>query len=301
MSVLLLVAAAAAAAQTDRTPLHRALQDPPGSIRAEESLAGAVGAVAQLWPRASAEIATQLGVSDPAPVEVVLLSERTFSGWARAGFLPEWGVGFASWPGGPIVLNVEAIARGRKSLDEVLRHELSHVYLGQRLGGAGVPRWFVEGVAQWQSGEWRLLDSFAMVRAAGTQDLRPLSQLSRAFPAGGHAAGLAYQISMRAVSELEKQLQEKGGWRAVVDRAAETGRFDTAFREVTGVSMQQFATEFDKSVRVRYGWIAAVGSAGSLFTAMTFLFLLGAARAYWRKHRRLAQMEEEEKLLFFEP
>lgn len=287
------VSAETATRGRDPTPVRVTLDDPPGSIRAEEGLERVAQEVARRWPDDSRGIAARFGLTDPAPVEIVLLHGQTFRGWAR-GFLPEWGVGFASWPDGPIVLDVDATFRGQKDLGEILRHEISHVYLGQRVAGTGLPRWFVEGVAQSQSGEWRFLDTMSLIQAASVGKLPELSRIGGSFPSGGRAAHLAYLVSLQAAVDLDARLREQGGVVALVDATAATGRFDRAMEDLLGMTPKEYSREFDSRARVRYGWIAAVANIGTLFTAMTLLFLLGAARAYWRKSRRMAEMEAEE-------
>jgi len=253
-----------------------------------------VDAVAALWPIVSPSIAAGVGLEHPAPVEIVLLRGRTFRPWAR-GLIPEWGVGFANWPTGPIVLDMDAVLRGDQGLSRILRHELSHVYLGQRVGArAGLPRWFVEGVAQAQSGEWRWHERFALLRGASAGSLPALERIGKAFPEGGAAAARAYALSLAAVLELQDRLRAQGGWKALIDGTVRCGRFDQAFLELTGQTVHRFALDFDARIQGRYGWIAALSQVASIFTLMTLLFLVGAARSYWRKRRRLAQMEEEE-------
>lgn len=278
--------------------MHRHVDDPPAFIRAESGLDRVADRVAELWPEAARSVAAGVELREPAPVEVVLLSGDTFRGWAR-GLLPEWGVGYASWPAGPIAIDVDGVLRGKKTLDEVLRHEISHVYLGQRLEGVRPPRWFVEGVAQAQSGEWRFGDTLGLVQAASTGSLPPLARLGSSFPQGGRAADLAYRVSLQAVLDLDGRLADQGGWRALVSRSSETGRFDVAFEEMVGMRLVEYDAELVGKLRGRYGWIAAVASATTLFSAMTVVFLIGAARSWLRKRRRLREMEEEEARLDF--
>jgi hypothetical protein len=286
----LLVGPVLATAQ-DRTPLRLRLEDPPARVRAEAGMDRWLPVLQELWPRIAPPVASDLGVDRPRPVEIVLLQGETFRGWAR-GLLPEWGVGFARWPAGPIVLDADAVAAGPKTLPEILRHELSHVYLGQRLGGMGVPRWFVEGVAQSQSGEGRLLDTWTLVRGAVGGRLPSLQKLGTAFPQGGEAARQAYAVSLQAVQRLDEEVA--GGWRAMVDEAARQGRFDTAWLSLTGRSLQAFAEDFDADLQGSYGWIGALGRITTVFGVMTLLFLAAVVRALYRKHRRLAEMEAEE-------
>lgn len=278
----------------DPYPEKRTVEFPPALILAEAHLGGAADEIARRWAHAAPEIAAQLGLQSPRPVAVYLLSGRTFSRWSR-GLLPDWGIGFANWPDGPIALDIDGITSGAKSLDVVLRHEISHVYLGQSLGGVRPPTWFVEGVAQVQSGEWTLGDTFALVQVASVGALPPLSELAGRFPAGGRPAEMAYRLSLQAVQELDRRLQDRGGWAVLVEATTRTGRFDVAFEEVMGLRLPEFERELSDRLRGRYGWLAAIAGASTLFTLMSLLFVAGAMRAYWRKHRRLAEMEREER------
>lgn len=278
----------------DPYPEKRTVHSPPAVIFAEAHLGGAADEIVRRWERAAPEIAAGLGLQSPRPVAVYLLSGRTFSRWSR-GLLPDWGIGFANWPDGPIALDIDGITAGTKSLDVVLRHEISHVYLGQSLGGVRPPTWFVEGVAQLQSGEWTLGDTFALVQVASVGALPMLSELAGRFPGGGRPAEMAYRLSLQAVQDLDKRLRDRGGWVLLVEASARTGRFDLAFEEVVGMRLPEFERELSDRLRGRYGWFAAIAGASTLFTLMSLLFVAGAMRAYWRKHRRLAEMEREER------
>lgn len=293
---LLLLSLSSSVVLADLTPLQRELGPPYCIVRAEAGLEGAVDAVTALWPELPREIAAGLHLAEPAPVEIVLLSGDTFRTWSN-GILPEWGVGFARWPTGPIAIDVSAASRGPKTIPEIVRHELSHVYLGQRVGHAGVPRWFLEGVAQAQAGEWRWSDTFSLMRASTFGRLPSLQRIADHFPAGSGGAGQAYAISLAAVGDLDDELSQVGGWVALVDATALTGRFDLAFRELTGSTVQSWTEDFDRRIGGRYRWIGVFSQLSSVFGFMTLLFLLVLARSQWRKRKRLAEMENEESAL----
>ena len=63
---------------------------------------------------------------------------------------------------------------------------------------------------------------------------------------------------------------------------------------VTGLRPNEFEAAVENRLQFRYGWVAAVASATSLFTMMTLLFIVGAARSRLRMRRRLREMEQEE-------
>ena len=298
-AVLVVLFATNALAQPERWPVVVDVADPPARIFAEEGLDNGARQVAAEWEAAAPRIAQQLGLTSPRPVAVYLLHDRSFTAWSR-GLLPEWGVGYANWPDGPIALNVGEITAGTKPLALVLRHEISHVYLGQRLEGLRPPTWFVEGVAQAQADEWGFGDTLALVQVASAGALPRLSELVGHFPTGGRRAELAYRISLQAIGELDRRLSDRGGWPALVEATAARGDFDAAFRELVGTPIGVFENELMTKLRGKYGWIAAVAGASTLFTAMTFLFLAGVVRAKLKKRRRLREMEEEEARMAFE-
>lgn len=285
--------------RVEPTPLRRALSDPPLLLSAQAGLEGFLDQLARIAPPAARDICSQLGLTQPQPVEIVVLHATAFATWAR-GFAPEWGVGIAIWPGGPIVLDAAATSAGAKPLEVILRHELSHVYLGQRVAGAQLPQWFVEGLAQRQASEWAWTDTFALVRAAALRRLPRLSRLEWGFPAHGGAAQLAYALSMHAVGELEHRLGT-AGFTAFLEDLRAGADFDEALQRRAGVGTDRFDREVSAALAGRFGWLGILASLPNLFAVMTVLFLAAVARAYIRRRRRAAELEREEALLPPEP
>jgi hypothetical protein len=281
--------------RVEPTPLRRALFHPSLLLSAQAGLDGFLDRLEQIAPPAAREVAAQLGLNDPDPVEIVVLHAPAFAAWAR-GFAPEWGVGIAIWPHGPIVLDAAATAAGAKPLEVILRHELSHVYLGQRVAGARLPQWFVEGLAQRHASEWAWTDTFALVRAAALRRLPRLARLEWGFPAAGGAAQLAYALSMHAVGELERRLGP-AGFAALLDDLRAGADFDAAMQRHAGTDVEGFDQEVTAALAGRFGWLGVLASLPNLFAVMTLLFLMAVARAYVRRRRRAAELEREEALL----
>lgn len=297
--ILLLLAGSASAQGVDPTPIRRVHEDPPLYVRAEAGLERMVDEVLRQWPDASRAVATDLGLEDPQPLEIVLLTSRTWDRWAR-GLVPEWGVGFANWPYGPIAIDAGRAVRDPARFPRILRHEISHVYLGQRLGGRRPPTWFIEGVAQVQAGEWHFGDTIGLVQVASARALPHLNELHAHFPSGGRSAEMAYRVSRQAVGEIDRIGKDHGGWRTMLGPLAAGTDFAAALHGVTGLRPNEFEAVVESRLQIRYGWLAVVASATSLFSLMTFLFIIGGVRARLRTRRRLREMEEEEAQFEFE-
>jgi hypothetical protein len=283
-----------AAARADEPFFRVLLEDPPAEILAETQFAGAAREIEAQWGAWANAVGEGIGLPRPAPLRIYLFGSRRFALLAR-GSVAEWGLGYATWPGGPIVLDLERLARDQKNLAELVRHELSHVYLGQRLGRAPPPRWFIEGLAQLQAGEWRVADRLALVRAGATGRLPQLRDAGD-FAGNAQQAHVAYVASLWTVSRLSADLSARGGLPVLIDKATESGRFDLAFEELTGRRPAQYAAESAAGLRMRYGWLALLSDPPSLFGVMTVLFLLGAWMSRRRTSRRLLEMEAEEGL-----
>jgi hypothetical protein len=282
------------AARADEPFFHILVADPPAEILAEPQFEGAAGEIAGQWSAWATAVRTGIGLTEPLPLRIYLFGSRRFALLAR-GSVAEWGLGYATWPAGPIVLDLERLARDQKNLAELVRHELSHVYLGQRLGRVPPPRWFIEGLAQLQAGEWRVADRLALLRAGATGRLPQLRDAGD-FAGNAQQAHVAYVASLWTVSRLSADLSAAGGIPALIDKAAEIGRFDLAFEALTGRRPPQYAAESAAGLRMRYGWLALLGDPPSLFGIMTILFLLGTWMSRRRTSRRLVEMEAEEAL-----
>jgi len=128
-----------------------------------------------------------------------------------------------------------------------------------------------------------------------------LNELHAHFPTGGQSADLAYRVSRQAVTEIDRIGSDRGGWRSMLGPLASGTDFATALQGVIGLRPDDFEAAVESRLQIRYGWIAAVASATSLFSLMTVLFLVGVVRAKLRVRRRLREMEAEEALIEFVP
>jgi tetratricopeptide (TPR) repeat protein len=92
------------------------------------------------------EISSTLNYVPPEPIGVILYTNQTFSDITRA---PSWS---GALNDGRIRVPVEGLTSMTDDLARVLKHELTHSFVGQKSGGH-CPVWLQEGIAQYMEGK----------------------------------------------------------------------------------------------------------------------------------------------------
>jgi tetratricopeptide (TPR) repeat protein len=92
------------------------------------------------------EISTTLNYVPPEPIGVILYTNQTFMDITRA---PSWS---GALNDGRIRVPVEGLTSMTDELARVLKHELTHSFVGQKTGGR-CPVWLQEGIAQFMEGK----------------------------------------------------------------------------------------------------------------------------------------------------
>ncbi|MEO5816006.1 MAG: hypothetical protein ABIT20_12080 [Gemmatimonadaceae bacterium] len=201
---------------------------------------------------------------------------------------PEWGAAIAFPESRRIVMQGRRASSDAGDPIEVLRHELAHLALHERLGNRP-PRWFDEGYASVAAREWRREDVLAANVALALKGTPSLDQLEEGFRGGSAAAQSAYALSYRAVTELASLDQERG--LTLFFRYWEEGRtLDAAVRKAFGVTLSGFEKEYQNRTKKRYGGLALFADLSIVMLVLTLLILpfLFARRA--RDRRRLDAM-----------
>ena len=185
------------------------------------------------------------------------------------GLLPEWGLACAM-PDRDLV-----VVRSPRLLpvlegdpEEILLHEISHVFLDQQLRPAAIPRWFQEGYALYCSRMWDTENFFEFSVAILLGKVRPLSALSVSFPENEAAAHLAYLESYTVVEYIFSRW-EKGQLELLFQRWREQGDLDRGLRLSLGLTLAQLEGGWRQWAEVRYGWL-------KLVTSVTLIWILAA-------------------------
>lgn len=227
------------------------------------------------------------------PIEVWLADDaQTFAAVFPDGSpMGEWAIGVAFPSQRRMVLRAHGTALF--SLAETFDHELSHILLHAAVGARPVPRWFTEGVAIWQAGEAVLERLTAARRAALTQNLIPLDDLTRGFPAQGAALELAYAQSALFVHWLEREFGA-GAIPSLARSMRDGAEFEPAFRAAFGAPVQTLEGLWREGLEASSPALTLIADPEFLWGLTSLLFLWAAGTRMWRRRRELAAMSDGE-------
>ena len=227
----------------------------------------------------------------PRPRQRVLIAiapdVARFRAWVGPS-APEWGAAIAFPESRRIIMQGRSGAGNAGDPLEVIRHELAHLALHERLGNRP-PRWFDEGYASVAAAEWRRDDVLAANVALALKGTPTLDELEAGFQGGSVAAQSAYALSYRAVTELAS-LDPVRGLTLFFDYWAGGSTLDKSVRQAFGVTLSGFEKIFQTRTSRRYGGLALFADLSIAMLALTLLLLpfLLARRA--RDRRRLRAM-----------
>ena len=245
-----------------------------------------------LLDESSGKISRELGLESIDPIRVIIASDMKAFELLHGGAIPEWGIAFADVDSRVLGINVDLVVRNPGDFPAVLRHELSHLLLAQRVGGVPVPTWFMEGLALMQAGEWDFSDEWAFMTSAGRKDIPYLEELRGPFPRSANRAALAYGMSYFAVRKL---IGERPG--SLVTLTAfirDSGDFESGFESTFGQTAYDFAGKLYVEIDRRYKAAGTILNAAPYWTAAALVFVAVYLVKRARSRRKLERWEADE-------
>ena len=216
------------------------------------------------------EVALKVGYQGATRVHVFLPSSDEAFDRLTGARIPDWGGGYALPERRVIVVRASSEGTGR--LRQVLRHELSHVFLRQAVGEKRVPRWFDEGTAMMQSGEWRMEQTLRMARAVLLRRVIPLNEIDEMLSFRSSKAQLAYVESFLAVLFLSR-LGGQDAPRKIVQAMQSGLGFEEGLVRVTGTRSEDFARAWERYAKDRYDLVLVLIEGPWFWMGLSVLFL----------------------------
>ncbi len=204
--------------------------------------------------------------------------------------VPRWAEALA-WPRHNVIL-VDALSLLKPSGEVTLRHELSHVALGQL--SHEWPRWFQEGVAMYLTGDrFSVTQYSAMFRAVTQGRLFDFSDLSHAWPDHPSDVEVAYAQSVTFVAHLTQRYgRERLG--ELVDHVQGGASFEVAFARSFLTSLGVEQESWAKGLPALYSWTPILTSSTVVLSVGALVLVAGWVRRRRVKAEKLAMMSAQE-------
>jgi hypothetical protein len=245
--------------------------------------------IADICETSIPELAEALGLGDVSPFQIQVVGNFKANAGGTMNDLPAWGVAFAFMKSQVMLIDAKRATQAWNTLEKVVPHELSHLLLAQRVGLKPMPLWFVEGLAEWQAGQWSLLENWYLMEAVWTGRAIPLSTIERVFPREERQASEAYRIAYIAFTfRLGKEVDRLP---VFMNRLARADSFEEAFQEFWGESLGDFYIRFQRELDRRYTTRFMIFQSGPLFTLVAVAVILIFIRLKIRNRRKLKRME----------
>jgi tetratricopeptide (TPR) repeat protein len=191
------------------------------------------------------DLESQLDYTPPDPIAVILYTEQAFADTTRA---PSWAGAIND---GRIRIPVQGLTGPTPELARVLKHELTHSFVGQKSHGRA-PTWLQEGLAQYMEG--RRSGSYASVLVDGIGRGEPpkLEFLEGSWMSlSGGVAGFAYAYSLAAVEGI----LQNGGMSDIsrlLDRIATSSTTEGALQEALRLDYAELDQQTMSYLRKEY-------------------------------------------------
>ncbi|HJU06101.1 MAG TPA: hypothetical protein VJ692_13200 [Nitrospiraceae bacterium] len=268
-----------------------AAEPPPLVFEAPARFAPLAARLEKLNPHAIRAAMELVGLQEPGPpVSITLAPEDS----QAARHAPPWVSGYALVPSGHIVIFPDRqISYPYGSLEGVLLHELTHVFVMRVIKGHTGPRWFAEGLATVASGERDLEDRTWGFWIELIATRTSLEEIDRWFGEGPPAVHKAYLLAEAFVRYLIASFGPDTPRRMLREHAAGVS-LEEAARAVTGRSLRELENEFWSQQFAWQRWIPAVTSSAILWMIIVLLSLAALRKQRQRAAAMKRQWEEED-------
>lgn len=170
------------------------------------------------------DLESQLDFTPAEQIGVILYTEQSFADITRA---PSWAGAIND---GRIRIPVQGLTSVTPELARVLKHELTHSFIGQKSRGHA-PTWLQEGVAQYMEGRRSSASAGALLDAANQGGVPTLDMLEGSWMAlPGNSAAMAYAWSLAAVESIV-QAGGIGDISRLLDRISSSSSTEEALHE----------------------------------------------------------------------
>lgn len=208
--------------------------------------------------------------------------------------LPQWVAGVA-YPYANLILLRQAGSQGQPiNLLQTFQHELSHIVLRRVVQDRkALPKWFVEGLAQYQAREMDLERGLRLAKALVSGRLIPLGDLIYRFPRHTMDIHLAYDESFAFVNFLIGEFGIET-FQKFIKKLGKGEDFVDAMEDSYNLTLVDLEQKWISDLKMGYNWIPLLTSGGTIWTLASILIIIGYLKRRKDKKARMAKWEAEE-------
>lgn len=174
------------------------------------------------------------------------------------------------------IWRMEVAPLSRIEIDRVIRHEYTHIILGQI---DGLPVWLNEGLAMYEAKQWQIDDNILLGEAYLSKHIIPLSKLTYSFPSTDgllhhqKEIELAYAQSFDIVKFIINQYSNNG-LKRLIKEMFKTNEFDIALKRSLGLTPLLLEISWHQDLKKRFNWLYIVTDSSLFWLALPILFLI---------------------------
>lgn len=244
-----------------------------------------------------ARLVSEIGVDPDGLINVYLArnADDFFKLQPGGTRLPDWVAGVA-YPRLNTILLRQAGSQGQAiDLPQTFLHELSHVILRRSVNFVDLPKWFVEGLAQWQARQFDLERGLRLARGLLAGGLIPLDSLMYRFPRGSSKVQLAYDQSFSFINFLVGEFGE-ARFHELILRLGKRETFVPALESTYAMTTLELEGLWIADIKMNYNWIPLLTSGGTIWTFASVLFIMSYFKRRRQKLIKMAEWEREEEM-----
>jgi hypothetical protein len=218
---------------------------------------------------------------------------------AEATGMPHWVAGVARSETGDIVIARHGPDGARTDLEHLLKHEMAHVVLHRASGGADVPRWFHEGIAESMAGGISLGRAQTLASAVFGPGVPDLERLEAQFHGDdSQDVAVAYAAARDLVEHLRAQGEDGAKLRQVMSELRRGESFEAAIAQAFGKPLGEIVGVWRTGLPARFVWYPLVAGGGMPLALVFPLVLVAWVRKRRELQRGWARLAREDELMF---
>ena len=244
----------------------------------------------------SEKLIAEFGKIKPAPFSIYITSDMDEFHRKSNGPVVEWGIAVAKRNPDRIIIKAPGISNISFSrLNEVIIHELNHIYMFRIPNYYSIPSWFKEGLAMSSANEFSLSYKIEISKSYWSNKIIPLSRLNSFSSLSKNQISLAYGEAAASIESLKYYYGEKTP--AKIIEVMKNGKsFIESLEYIINEEYIDFQIKFEVFIEDNFNWVFLLSSNRYSYIVLPFILILGFIFKKYKNKLKLEQWAIEEEI-----